>query len=234
MLFRFYRQHGLLALKERPRWQTVVGGSHSYVKAFLKQFKGNVRTNAAVRSVARTDRGVSVTVEGEGSLDFDKVVIACHGDEAFGLLADPTPLEKDLLEPWKYQLNTGYLHSDEAILPPNRRAWASWNYVRAKHSAPTDPIQLTYHMNRLQGFTCPADYFVSLNVKRPVRPERIHEELSYTHPIFTNSSLATQGRLRELSGQNHTYYCGSYHGYGFHEDAVRSAVEVGRRFGIDL
>lgn len=232
-LLRFFRNHGLLSLHDRPTWQTVVGGSHAYVQAFVKQFRGTLRLSCPVRAVRRTERGVLVAAAG-GEAEFEKVIIAAHADEALALLADPSPEERRLLGPWRYQNNRVVLHTDTVVLPPTRRAWASWNYAREPGADPALPVSVSYYMNLLQGLRTQRHYCTSLNRHRPVASANVVRELEYTHPVYTFASMDTQGELASLQGVRHTYFCGSYFGYGFHEDAVRSGAAVGRLLGVDL
>ncbi len=232
--FRFFENHGLLTLTDQPQWFVVEGGSHSYVKAFLKNFKGRALTNHGVRSVRRTDKGPLVRFEdGEEEL-YDQVVIAAHANEAYRMLADPSPEEIRLLLPWSYSENKTILHTDTSFLPQNRRAWASWNYIRERDIESKSPVMVTYHMNRLQNLATDKNYCVTLNPAAPVPEEKIIREIDYTHPTFTFDALKTQLELPALNGKNNTCFCGSYFGYGFHEDAVRSAVRVAEKFGITL
>jgi predicted NAD/FAD-binding protein len=233
--FRFMENHGLLSVSDQPRWYTVEGGSHAYVKAFLKGFTGRVFTDRPVECIRRTEVGVVLAFTGGGEESFDKVVIAAHADEALGLLADPSPEEADCLSPWSYNRNTTVLHTDPSFLPENPRARASWNYLREKEASPETPVMLTYDMNRLQGLRTGNNYCVTLNPLRPVAPSRIIRELVYHHPMYTAEAVATQPSLPGLNGQRHTFFCGSYFGYGFHEDALRSGVQVAAEaFGIHL
>ena len=232
--FRFMENHGLLSVSDQPRWYTVEGGSHAYVKAFRKAFAGRVFSDRPVERIRRTESGPVLTfVDGEEEC-YDEVVIATHADEALGLLSDPSPDETACLSPWSYNRNTTVLHTDASFIPENPRAWASWNYLREKDASPEAPVVLTYHMNRLQGLRTESDYCVTLNPLRPVAPGRIIRELLYTHPIYTAEAVATQRTLPGLNGRRHTFFCGSYFGYGFHEDALRSGVKVAEAFGIHL
>lgn len=232
--FRFFENHGLLTITDQPQWYVVTGGSHAYVKAFLDTFEGQVLVNRAVASVRRGESGPVVKLQDGSEKSYDRVVIAAHADEAYRLLADPSPDEVRLLSPWQYSNNHTVLHTDISLLPPNRRAWASWNYLREEAVESGSPVTVTYDMNRLQHLRTEQHYCVTLNPVRPVPREFIVREMQYTHPMFTFESLNTQKALPSLNGQRNTYFCGSYLGYGFHEDAVRSAVMVARTFGIDL
>lgn len=232
---RFFSNHGLLSLSNRPRWQSVVGGSHRYVQNFLDAFRGTVYRGTEVVRVERTHDGARVHTGGGEEVRVERVVLATHADEALRLLADSSDEERRLLEPWRYQRNHTVLHTDTSALPPNPRAWACWNFVREAQGQPgQEPVSVTYSMNRLQGLRTSRHYCVSLNRHKPVAPGSVISEMEYTHPTYTFASMATQKDLPGLNGQRNTYFCGSYFGYGFHEDAVRSGVEVGRAFGLEL
>ena len=229
----FFRNHGLLSVSDRPQWRTVVGGSHSYVKKIVAALRNPVRLNAAVRSVRRKNGRVHVAWAG-GEEVFDRVVIAAHADEALAMLADPTDEERRLLGAWRYTDNRTVLHGDARVMPPNRRAWASWNSTREEAGDASQPLSLTYDMNRLQGLVTQERYFVTLNRIGPIAQDRVIAPLHYTHPAYTFESMNTQPQLPKLNGANGTYFCGSYFRYGFHEDGIRSGVEVARAFGMDL
>lgn len=233
-LIRFFENHGLLSLKNRPRWQTVVNGSHTYVRKFLECFRGTVHLACPVLGVGREEDGVQVRLRDGSVQHFDKAVIAAHADQALRMLEDPSPEEKRLLGAWSYSLNHTLLHTDPRVMPPIQRAWASWNYTRERASGSETPVSVTYHMNRLQGLTTQRDYFVTLNRHQAVTKNHILQEMEYTHPQFTTASMATQSELPLLNGPRHTYFCGSYFGYGFHEDAVKSGAAVARAFGLEL
>jgi predicted NAD/FAD-binding protein len=228
---RFFKNHGLLSLKDRPRWQTVVGGSHSYVKAFLSQFKGQVLRRAKVVQVQRKDGVIHIRIEGFADMRvFDRVVIAAHADEALAMLADPSSEESRLLGSWSYLRNRTLLHTDASFLPPNPRAGASWNYRREKGEDVHSGVSVTYDMNRLQGFSSHKRYLVTLNPRREPLPGSIVREFIYHHPAFDSKAIGAQKQLPSLNGIRSTWYCGSYFGNGFHEDAVVSAVAVARQF----
>jgi len=230
----FFRNHGLLGIEGRPQWRTVAGGSHTYVKAMLKSFPQPVRLKSQVDQVLRRNGRVSIETR-DGTLEwFDRVVIAAHADEALDLLADPSGAEERLLGAWSYERNHTLLHSDVSVLPPNRRAWASWNYARECGARGENAVSVTYDMKRLQGLDTRARYLVTLNRVGPVAAASVVREMWYTHPVFSFEALKTQAELPKLNGERSTYFCGSYFGYGFHEDAVRSGVEVARAFGIEL
>lgn len=228
---RFFKNHGMLSLADRPRWQTVVGGSHSYVKAFLARFPGRVERGAGVESLRRLPGGgVEVRALGRAPERFDRAVVACHADEALALLADPSDAEKRVLGAWHYLDNRTVLHTDESFMPPNRRASAAWNYKREQGEDGSSGVSVTYDMNRLQGLQSLRRYLVTLNPRREPRPGTILRDLNYKHPGYGFSAIRSQAELPSLSGARDTWFAGSYHGYGFHEDAVQSALTVARNF----
>jgi predicted NAD/FAD-binding protein len=221
---RFFRNHGLLSLVDRPRWRTVAGGSCSYVRAFLRRFRGEVRLNAPVARVLRTAEGVRVEVDGEGPRIFDEVVIAAHADQALRMLGDPSPDEQRLLGAWGYEENRTVLHTDVSVLPEDRAAWACWNFRR--EAGEERNVYVTYAMNLLQGLAGERQYLVTLNRPGPRDEAQVLADLVYHHPVYTRESMASQEELPSLNGRRGTWFCGSYFGYGFHEDAVRSAHEA--------
>jgi predicted NAD/FAD-binding protein len=231
---RFFKNHGLLSFRQRPQWRTVVGGSFSYVKAFQKNFTGEIRLNAAVERVFREAGGIRLEFTDNHSETFDRVVIATHADQALRMLGDPSAAERQLLSPWTYQLNHTVLHTDASLLPKQRPAWAAWNFTRESGNSDANPVYVSYYMNQLQGFSAQRNYCVTLNRQQEFRPETVIAEFDYHHPQYSFAALATQPQLSSLNGQNNSWFCGSYFGYGFHEDAVRSAVAVANNFGIEL
>ncbi len=230
---RFYENHGLLSVDETVPWYFVKGGSRTYVRAFLKCFQGKTFKETPVSGVKRHPH-VTVSFKNGSQETFDRVVIAVHADEAFGLLEDPSEDEKRLLGSWKYSQNTAFLHTDTNWMPANRRAWASWNYIRMPENKEDSPIALTYHMNRLQNLKTQKDYLVTLNPSKMINKEFVIKKIHYTHPLYSFSAFESQKELTKLNGVNNTFFCGSYFGYGFHEDGVKSAVDVGKHFNIEL
>lgn len=233
-LARFYDNHGLLSLRNRPTWYFIPGGSHQYVKAFLRGFRGKVLANCGVAAVRRTESGVALKLADGAEETFDRVVIAAHADEARALLADASPEEARLLSVWEYAANHTVLHCDTSLLPPAASAWGAWNYLRGAGVETDSRLTVTYYMNRLQCLEAQRHYCVTLNPAPAIPRERVIEAMNYTHPMYSIEAMATQDQLRRLNGQRNTFFCGSYLGYGFHEDGVRSAVDVARSFGISL
>jgi predicted NAD/FAD-binding protein len=228
---RFFANHGMLEFAQRPEWFTVRGGSQTYVQAFLKAFPGTVRIGVPVGQIRREASGCRLTVDGGEELEFDKVIIAAHADEALSLLADPSPEERAALGAWRYSRNHVVLHTDQRLMPRSRRVWAAWNYYRPAGAAASAPVAITYYMNRLQRLETTTDYFVSLNQRAAIDPATIVFETTYTHPIYDTHSVASQAAIRQLNGVRHTHYCGAYLGYGFHEDGVVAALDAVRSLG---
>jgi len=232
-LARFFNNHGLLNLVDRPLWRSVTGGSARYVERFVDAIgREQIRLDPA-RSVRRAEQGVEVTLaSGERRL-FDEVVLACHADQALALLQQPSAAEQALLSRFRYQPNHTYLHTDIGLMPRRRQVWSSWNYLSQVAQDGTSAVSVTYWMNRLQGLDTGKDYLVSLNPLNPPADETIIAEMTYDHPVFDQAAMDAQPRLAELQGQDRLWFCGSYFGYGFHEDALASAVAMADRFGVD-
>ena len=223
---RFFKNHGLLDLRHRPRWRTVSGGSHSYVRAFRDRFRGAIRLDSPVQQVRRADDGVELAFADRSAERFDAVVVAAHAGQALRLLADPSADESRLLGAWRYELNTTVLHTDTSVLPPAERAWACWNFRRERGDQGERPVYVTYSMNLLQGLATRRHYLVTLNRPGGYDEGQVLARMDYHHPLYTDASMATQAALPSLNGVRRTWFCGSYFGYGFHEDAVRSAHQA--------
>jgi predicted NAD/FAD-binding protein len=229
---RFFHHHNFLGLTDRPRWRTVVGGSARYVEALVRPFRDRLRTGTRVQSVRRHPDRVEVRSDG-ATERFDQVVLATHSDQALALLADPSPLEREVLSALPYQGNDVVLHTDTRLLPRSRRAWGGWNYTIPEE--PRGRVTVTYDMNILQGLDGPDELLVTLNQAERVGPERVLGRFRYHHPVFTPAGLRAQRRHEELNGAGpRTWFCGAYWGYGFHEDGVQSGLAVARHFGQDL
>jgi len=230
----FLENHGLLRLTNRPQWRYVKGGSRSYVSAMLKTFQHSPKLSAAPQSIRRNTKGVLIKNQAGEDEQFDHVVIATHADEALKLLQDPSDNEQAKLKPWRYQENTVTLHTDRNFLPPSRKLWSSWNFIREAGQKDDRPVSVSYYMNRLQAIKSDQAYVVTLNAQQAIAPEKIINTTSLTHPLYSFESMDTQDELQASNGEQNTWFCGSYFGYGFHEDAVRSAVQIANRFDIDL
>jgi predicted NAD/FAD-binding protein len=228
---RFCRNHGLLSVNHRPQWRVIEGGSRSYVEPLCRPFAEHIRLNCKVQQVSRDAQGVTV-ISSAGSERFDRVVFACHSDQALALLQAPSAQEREVLGAILYASNDVVLHTDTRLLPRRKAAWASWNY---RLGGPTEaPAALTYNMNILQGIQAPATFCVSLNQTAQVDPAQILARFQYAHPQYSLAASAAQAHHAELQGQQHSYYCGAYWGNGFHEDGVLSALKVAEHFGATL
>jgi predicted NAD/FAD-binding protein len=227
-LARFFDNHGMLGLRDRPQWRTVTGGSHRYVQAIAEPLGDRVRLAAPVRRITRDHDGVEVMAQDCETERFDEVVIATHSDQALALLGDPTDRERELLGAIGYQRNEAVLHTDERLLPRRRAAWASWNFHLESEAPRT---QLTYWMNNLQRLRSETNFCVTLNRAEAIDPAKVIRRIDYAHPIYTPEGVAAQDRHAEISGVNRTHYCGAYWRWGFHEDGVQSALAALERVG---
>lgn len=230
-LVRFFRNRGFLGIGTQHRWRTIPGGCSRYIEPVLRRMQDRVRTGAAVKRVERTAGEVTVRVEGQPAAYYDEVVFACHGDEVLPLLADATPVEREVFGAFRTQRNEALLHTDAGVMPATRRAWASWNHLRL--AGGEGRLVVTAHMNRLQRPGTKEDWFVSLNAAGLVRADAIARSMVYHHALLAGPAVKAQSRWQEVSGRNRTHYCGAYWGYGFHEDGLRSAVRVAQRMGIE-
>ncbi len=226
---RFFHNHGLLTVTQQPQWYTIKGGSHQYLQPLTQKYKDSIYTNCPVLNVKRNTDSVLVTTSLFGEQVFDEVIFACHSDQALKLLADPSPSEYDILAAIPYQSNQVVLHSDLRLLPKLRRAWASWNYILLNHGE--DNVALTYNMNILQKLNSATTFCVTVNPGASIDPQKIYGEYHYSHPMFTRDSVNAQERWAEISGINHTHFCGAYWRNGFHEDGVVSAIRVSEMLG---
>ncbi|MCU0767140.1 MAG: FAD-dependent oxidoreductase [Gammaproteobacteria bacterium] len=228
---RFFANHGLLDVVGRPQWQTVTGGSRRYVEKLAARLDGRFVVGHPATRVSRQGDGVWVTA-GDGSRErYDGVVLACHADDALRLIDRPLPNERAVLGRFRYQQNRTLLHCDATLMPRQRRVWSSWNYLAQTRRGATERVSVTYWMNRLQGLPGDRQYFVSLNPLREPSPAEVVAEMTYDHPVFDADAVRAQPLLDGLQGRDRLWFCGSYAGYGFHEDAFASAVRVAARLG---
>ncbi len=228
-IIEFYKNHGLLQVRNRPTWRVITGGSRCYVEKILNHFSGTLKLNHPIQKIERFDSSVALT-HALGTEIFDEVIMACHSDTALKLLASPTTSEIEILRGFPYGNNVAVLHTDESLLPA-QQAWASWNY-HLRTGIETRP-SVTYNMNILQGITSPKQFCVTLNEEDAINPELVLARFYYAHPIFTTNRSTLQARHHELIRQAQTSFCGAYWGNGFHEDGVNSALKVVQAFGID-
>jgi predicted NAD/FAD-binding protein len=214
-------------VKNSPQWRTVTGGSREYVARIAERLADRVHTHTPVASIERDDRGVTVN----GDHRFDRVVIAAHPDQALAMLADPSAGERAALGGFAYSSNQTVLHTDASLLPRAAGARASWNYLLDACSTSQPHVHVTYHLNRLQALHEPVDYCVTLNGTSRIGAGHELRRMTYEHPIYTHASLAAQALLPRLQGARNTYYCGAYHGWGFHEDGCVSGLRAALALG---
>jgi len=219
---RFFANHGLLSVKNRPQWYVIEGGSRQYVEKLTAGFRNNIRMNTPVKTIRRYPDRVEVMSEKYGTEIFDYVVMATHSDQALEILDQPSTAESRVLSSIPYQENEAVLHTDEKLLPKNKLAWASWNYHIP--TAAQERVALTYDMNILQGLNTEDTYCVTLNYSDHIDEDKIIKKVTYHHPVFTPEGVEAQARHREINGTLRTYYCGAYWRNGFHEDGVVSAL----------
>lgn len=225
---RFFDNHGLLQV-DQPVWRTVVGGSREYVKRLRQAVRGSVHIGRGVTSLKRFDGGVTVESD-RGAEAFDACVVAAHADDALGLLADADEQERNLLGSFSYVPNHAVLHSDARLMPHRRRLWSSWNYL-SNEGADDDALSVTYWMNKLQPLKTSTDLFVTLNPGQPIADSMVIDEFHYAHPLFNQAAMRAQRDLWQLQGRRNTWFCGSYFGYGFHEDGLQSGLAVAEQLG---
>ena len=225
-LIRFFANHGMLTVTNSPQWKTVVGGSRVYVDAVANRLD-RVLVSTPIERIERTPDGVVVN----GDRRYDRVVIAAHPDQALAMLADPSAAERRLLGAWTYSENETVLHTDGSLLPRAANARASWNYLLDTCSTSQPTVHVTYHLNRLQALVEPLDYCVTLNQTARIEPASELRRMVYEHPVYTHASLAAQAELPTIQGDRSTYYCGAYHGWGFHEDGCISGLRAALAMG---
>jgi predicted NAD/FAD-binding protein len=222
---RFFKNHGLLQIFNRPQWFVIKGGSKAYIPKIIAGFKNKILLSTPVSKVIRGKNSVEVFYgKGEASHQFDKVIFATHSDQALALLEDPSEEEVEILGSLPYQKNVALLHTDSSILPKKKITWSSWNYLLSGDQS--KPVTLTYNMNILQSLKSKTNFLVTLNSNGDVDKSKIIKTLVYHHPLFTVKGVKAQKEKNKISGVNNTFYCGAYWGNGFHEDGVNSALDV--------
>ncbi len=231
-LVQFFHNHGMLSLRDRPRWRTITGGSVRYVEALARAFGDVIRLGSRVTAISRADDHVLVSAERAEPERFDRVVLATHSDQALSLLREPSHREREILGAIRYQSNEAVLHTDVRMLPRRRRAWASWNYHLVNE--PAGRATITYHMNRLQSLRAECDFCVTLNQTERIDPSRVIKRIPYAHPVYTPCGVRAQARVGEISGLGRVHFCGAYWGWGFHEDGVVSARRVAAELGVGV
>lgn len=229
--FRFCHNHGLLQLTDRPVWKTVVGGGREYVRRLVESIE-DIRLASPVESVVRDTDGVRLRLANGTTEGFSQIVFACHSDQALALLSDIADIEKKLLSRFSYQLNRAVLHMDNSLLPRNREAWAAWNYIAGTGAPDARPVSVSYLINKLQPLPFASPVIVTLNPTHAPRADSVIGEFDYMHPIFDRAAIDAQQELPAIQGKRHTWFCGAWTGYGFHEDGLKSALSVANALGV--
>lgn len=226
-LFRFFRHHGLLQLRDRPTWRVIKGGSREYVRKLVRGHRDRIRLNSPVYEVSRSATGVQIRSAGTEVENFDAVFFACHSDQALAMISQPTAVESDVLGAMRYQANEAILHTDASLMPKRHKAWAAWNYHVPTSSSHN--VAVTYNMNILQGLRASEQYCVTLNNASEIRSDQIIKRIQYDHPMVTQEAVLAQARHKEVNDDRY-FFCGAYWRNGFHEDGVVSALTAVQHF----
>ncbi len=221
---RFFKNHGLLSVSDRPQWHVIEGGSRAYLDPLTRDFSHQIQCNSKIASVSRRSGAVELVMEDGHRAQYDQVVFACHSDQALALLGDATQAERDSLGAIAYQSNEVVLHTDDSLLPRSRRAWSSWNYWLRERDQKR--AVLNYNMNILQGLEADTTFCVTLNATESIVPEKIIDSYEYSHPVFSLQAIAAAKKIEDFNGLNRSWFAGAYLGNGFHEDGVVSGRKV--------
>ena len=221
----FFKNHGLFKLKNRPQWYTVAKRSKTYVDKIISQISGEYYKNYQIKKVIRNERGIKIFYGGENEFfNYDKIVIATHADEALKLIEKPTPEETRILKNFKYRENIAIIHTDESMMPSNRKAWCSWN--SSMHIGNNDKTSVTYWLNQLQNLKIKKNVFLTINPFSQISKDKILKKIKFTHPYYDKQALNHQKQLKLIQNKENILFCGSYFGYGFHEDGLKSSIEM--------
>lgn len=224
---KFFSSHALLQFKNQMQWRTIVGGSREYVQKITTPYADKIKLSNGVKEILRKTDGVMLSdIHGDKHF-FDQIVIATHADEALTMLSDADNKETEILSAFKYNNSRILLHSDTSLMPRRKRVWSSWNFLGKN----THGVSVTYWMNLLQSIDNEVPYFVSVNPKFEPNPSLIYKSFSYQHPYFNIEAWDAQKKLWQLQGNRNTWFCGSYFGYGFHEDALEAGLAVAEELG---
>ena len=226
LFLNFFINHGLFRLKNRPQWYTVTNRSKTYVNKVLDKISGEYFKNYKIDKILRTENNIRIST-GSKHLDYEYVVLASHADQSLKMINDPTYDEKRILSEFKYVSNTAILHTDEKLMPKKKLAWSSWNSISREDLSETC---VTYWLNNLQNLKCEENYFLTLNPVQKIDPNKIIFKTNFTHPHFNSKTAKLQKELFSLQGKKRTWFCGSYFGYGFHEDGLKSSIEMIKYF----
>ena len=222
---KFFQNHGLFKLKNRPQWYTIKNRSRSYVQNILSKISGEHFKNYAINKIKSKSSGIDLFYGGESEFfNYDKVVIATHADEALSLIDNPTNEEREILSKFSYRENVAYIHTDKKAMPKNKKTWSSWNSSLKKDEI--EKSSITYWLNLLQNLKCDENIFLTLNPYYEIDQSKILKKVRFTHPYFDQLALDHQSKLNNLQNKRNILFCGSYFGYGFHEDGIKSSIEM--------
>jgi len=226
---KFFQNHGLFKLKNRPQWYTVSNRSRTYVNKIISQISGEHYKNYKVTKIKRKSSGLDLFYGGESEyFNYDKVILATHADEALKLIENPTEDEKSILSNFSYRENVAYIHTDERAMPSNKKAWSSWN--SSIDNKDLEKNSITYWLNLLQNLKCDENIFLTLNPYFKINEKKVINKVNFTHPYYDQKALDAQPKLNKLQNQKDLLFCGSYFGYGFHEDGIKSSIEMLKNF----
>ena len=225
----FFKNHALFNFKNRPKWKFITGGSNQYIKKLTNLNTFKYFTNFKIQKILRDNNKIQIVDNDHKHSSFSKIIFATHGDEVLSLLDNPTVKEIDVFSKFKYSNNTAYLHTDSSLMPGSKLAWSSWNFL---NNSISKKFTLTYWMNLLQNLPTNKNYFVTVNPFKV--PKNIINQTTFQHPIYSLDTLSAQKEVMQIQGLNNTYFCGSYLGYGFHEDGIQSAAYISKLLGCDL
>ncbi len=229
LFLNFFNNHDLFNFKDRPQWKYIEGGSNSYIKKIVNLNKFSFSLNTKIDNIIRSKNNIKI-IKNNKEVVFDYIIIATHADQALQIINNPTKDEKEILSKFEYTMNKAYLHSDRSMMPKNKKTWSSWNFI--KNNNENIKFTLTYWMNNLQKLQTKKNYFVTINPKKI--PKNIQNQTAFTHPKFNMQTMQAQSKLKDLQGVNNTFFCGAYHGYGFHEDGIQSAIYISKMLNVDI
>ena len=221
----FFKNHGLFKIKDRPQWFTVTNRSKTYVDKIIGQVSGEHFKNYNINKITRNDLGAKIFYGEENEFfEYDKVVIATHADEALKIIDNPTLDEKSILRKFKYRANTAVIHFDASVMPKNKKAWCAWN--SSMDSNNNEKTAVTYWINQLQNLKIDRNIFLTINPFKEIPNDKIFKKVVFTHPYYDTEALTNQSNLHKIQNKKHILFCGSYFGYGFHEDGIKSSIDM--------
>ena len=224
----FFKNHGLLSLTNRPQWRTVLNGSKNYVNKIIETSNIEVKLSERAINISRKNKEITLKTD-KKEYKFDHIILASHPDQNINILSDITDFEYKYLSKIKYQKNTAWLHYDDSLMPKNKKVWSSWNYINANNDEEANNLSVTYWMNKLQKINTKDQIFVSLNPLREPSKNKVFKKIVYSHPLYSKETVMGQNGLVKIQGKKNTWFCGAYLGNGFHEDGIKSGLDIAER-----